>query len=344
MDPATVSAILLAVGGVMLLVAAFSDATMTTTAVAEPAGPLTRFLAKTVWRGFRLLTSRTDSGLLRASGSLVALTVVASWVLSLWFGWTLIYASVPGSVLLDATDQPASFASKFYFTASTMVTTGFGDFVPASDPWRVLAGITSVSGLGLVTLALTYLVPVIQAAVDRMHTAHRLSQLGRTPQAILFRHWDEGRFDLLVSRLPAAADGIIRLRAELLAFPVLHFFHGADPERAIAPRVAALDEALTMLTCGVAAEHRPSQRTLLPAREAVDSLLETVVNQTFARPRSDAPPVPSLAELRESGIPTVTDEEFAERTEELWDRRRRLLSYVRDDSWNWSEVYHTRPR
>lgn len=344
MDPAALPTALIALAGVALLTAAFADATMTTTAVAEPAGPLTRFLAQTVWRGFRLLTSRSESRLLRASGSLVALTVVGSWVLSLWVGWTLIYSSVPGSVILDATNQPASFASKFYFSATTMVTTGLGDFVPASDPWRVLAGVTSVSGLALVTLALGYLIPVIQAGVDRMHTAQRLSQLGRSPQAILFRHWDGAGFDLLLHRLPAAADGVIRLRTEVLAFPVLHFFHGADPERAIAPRVAALDEALSMLTYGVSPEHRPNERALTPAREAVDSLLETVVNQAFARPQSDAPPAPSLAELRESGIPTVSDEEFAARMGQLRDRRRKLLSYVRDDSWNWSEVYQSRSR
>lgn len=298
--------------GVVLLLLAFVDAAMTTLAIPELPGPLTRLLSTTVWRGVRRVTSRSQSRLLRAAGPLVTLTVITAWVLCLWFGWALVFASVPEAVIDADSGEAASFASKIYYTATTIITTGIGDFVPSTDLWRVVSGAVSISGLALVTLAITYLLPVTTAtaAVDRMTFAQQLSTLGATPEDVLARHWDGAGFDLLVTRLEPLVEGLVRLRTENLAYPVLHFFHGADTERALAPRVAALDEALTIMERGLAEEARLPRRVLLPVREAVDALLHTVVSQTFARPHHDVPPAPSLERLGEDGIPTVVQEEF----------------------------------
>lgn len=324
--------------GIVLLLLAFSDALITTLAIPERGGPLTRLLSTTVWRAFRRITSRSQSRLLRAAGPLVTFTVVAAWVLCTWFGWALVFSATPGAVVHADSGEAASFASAFYFSATTIITTGVGDFVPSTDLWRVVAGLVSVSGLGLVTLGITYLIPVTTVAVDRMAFAQRLSTLGATPDDILARHWDGSSFELLVSRIEPLAEGLVRLRSENLAYPVLHFFHGADPERALAPRVAALDEALTVMEHGVEPDARLPRRVILPLREAVDALLHTVVSQTFARPHSDVPPPPSLERVAAHGIPTRSQEEFEASLWDIKDRRARLLSYVRDDSWSWREV------
>lgn len=336
MEPAGIIAL---VAGILLLSAGFLDALVTTTAISEWPGPLTRLLSTTLWRGVRVITSRSRSVLLRAAGPLVVVSVVTGWVLALWFGWTLIFAAVPGSVVEAQSGQAASFASKFYFTATSMVTTGVGDFIPSSDGWRIVTGTVSVSGLILITLVITYLIPVISAAVDRGRLAKVISAYGGSPAEILARHWDGSGFSPLLNRADQLTRDIVALRSEHLAYPVLHFFHDADPERALAPRIAALDEALTVLEHGVPPNVRPPERAILPLREVIGALLVTVVSQAFARPRGDVPPPPDLQAVRDAGVPTVSDRQFEASLARLGERRAKLLSYVRDDSWDWEEVF-----
>ena len=50
------------------------------------------------------------------------------------------------------------------FTAFTL---GVGDYIPNGQPWEVLTAIAVVSGLGLTTLAIIYLVPVVSAVTAR---------------------------------------------------------------------------------------------------------------------------------------------------------------------------------
>jgi hypothetical protein len=333
------ASVALGAAGVSLLLLALYDGLRTTIAIAEWPGPLTRLLNRTVWRGFRKMTSRTDSRILRSAGPLLSITLVGTWVVAVWIGWALVFAAVPTSVIDAETGEPASFAAKIYYTATTMVTTGVGDFVPTTDAWRVLAGAVSVSGIALVTLAITYLVPIIGAAVDRFHFAEFLNALGGSAGELVVRHWDGESFDLLGERMPTLVDRITRMRAAHLAFPVLHFFHGPDAKRALAPQIAALDEALTMMEYGVPEEDRLPLREFRPVREAIDNLLDTVVGHGFAVRRDDVPPVPSLRPLRDADIPTVDDDAFAEAVARLDDRRTRLLSYVVDDSWRWAQVH-----
>jgi hypothetical protein len=328
----------LALTGVALISLVFVDAVITTLAVAERPGPLTRVLARTLWRGLRHVTSRSGSAILRSAGPAVTLSVVAAWLAAVWLGWSLLFAAVPGAIEHVDTEEAASFATVVYFTANTIVTTGSGDFVPATDPWRLAGGFASVSGLALVTLAITYLIPVSTAAVFRARAAQELSLLGGTPEGILARHWDGETLAELARATPPFVATIVRLRAEHNAFPVLHFFHSGDPERALAPRLAALDEALTIALEGVVPAQRPRERELQPLRDAIADLLDSVVDQDFALPRDDVPPSPPLDAVRALGIDTVVTEDFEVGLEELADRRRRLLSFVRDDTWAWDEI------
>jgi hypothetical protein len=340
----TGATIVLATLGTAVLLLVLVDALRTTLSIAEWPGPLTRLLNRTVWHGFRAITSRTDSPLLRSAGALLSALLVVVWLVLLWLGWTLVYAAVPESVVNAETGEAASFLAKAHFAASTLATAGHGDFVPIVDGWRVLAGLTTISGIALITLLIAYLVPVTSAAVDRVHFAELLHSLGSTAEEIAVDHWDGEGFSPFHARTTILIDGITRLQAEHLAYPVLHAFHRSDPSRALAPRVAALDEALTLMAEGVAPPHRLPEREVEPVRNAIDRLLETVVTDLFARLRDEVPPSPELDGLRDAGIPTVDDDAFQRRVAALADRRRKLLSYVLDDRWAWDDVHGTRSR
>jgi hypothetical protein len=329
------SMILVGVGLLLLVVA---DAVITTLAIVEMPGPLTRILSLTLWRGLRYLTSRSGSRLLRSAGPLVTLSVVSVWLVGAWLGWSLIFAAFPGAVIELDTGEPASFWSAVYFTANSIATTGAGDFVPSDDLWRTLGGAASIFGLGLITLAITYLLPVTSAAVFRFRFAKTISAMGGTPHEIVLRHWDGESLEELAEAVPGLVEGVVRLRAEHIAYPVLHFFHTGEPDRALALRVAALDEALTIGLVGLDEQHRLVERRALPLRSVIDDLLRTVVGQAFAVPREEVPPPPELEALRAAGIPVADQRDFEDAIREMDDRRRKLSSFVRDDAWDWPDV------
>jgi hypothetical protein len=122
-----------------------------------------------------------------------------------------------------------------------------------------------------------------------------------------------------------------------LTYPSLHYFHSTERLGALAPSVATLDEAMTVLAHAVAPALRPDNVVLRPARGSVLELLETL-HRAFVDPATDPPPPPSLERLRRAGVPTVSDAEFADAVAGIEKRRRLLLALVEADGWVWESV------
>ena len=123
-----------------------------------------------------------------------------------------------------------------------------------------------------------------------------------------------------------------------LTYPVLHYFHGAHRIRATAASVAALDEALTILECGLQQGCSLDLPSLGAARESITSYLDTL-KPALILPAKAAPPPPSLDNLRGMGVPVVGDELFARAIALLSERRQLLLSMVINEGWDWSAVW-----
>lgn len=58
------------------------------------------------------------------------------------------------------------------------------------------------------------------------------------------------------------------------------------------------------------------------------------LKKAYINPADELPP-PDLDDLREVGIPTVSDEKFAEDLDESEERRRKLRGMVQNDAWEW---------
>ena len=117
------------------------------------------------------------------------------------------------------------------------------------------------------------------------------------------------------------------------AYPILHYFYIRRSQYSAVVGVAILDETLTLLRFGVPEGTRANGATVRGARSRVENYLE-MVDETFA-PADEAPPAPDLAALREAGIPTVSDGEFAAAVDGTTDRRRRLLGLVKANARRW---------
>lgn len=210
---------------------------------------------------------------------------------------------------------------------------GVGDVVPGSGTWQIATAGASFLGLFLVTLSITYLVSVVSAAVSRRQLARSVHLSGECGADIVATHWTgeqvSSQFDPLAQSLTTQ---ILETTQQHLAYPVLHHFH-ASADASEAPRaVAALDDALLLLSDGLVDQARPSSDTLARLRRGIEHYTSTV--HPGGRPPKD-PPLPQLAPLRQAGIPVVDDAAFSTAAAARADRRRQLDALVRADAWTW---------
>ena len=218
---------MLVVGALLLAVVGY-DAIATTLSAGAAAGPVTSRIGAGWWRLARNLARTPGSPVVSSSGPIVILLTIAVWLAMLWGGWMLIFSADPDAVLSSSTRTPASAWSRVYYSAFTVFTLGVGDYIPNGQLWEVLTGVAVLTGLGLTTLAITYLVPVVSAVVARRVQASTIAGMGPSPQEIVSSAYRDNRFDYLDHRLQTLSDQILETAERHLSYPVLHYFHSAE--------------------------------------------------------------------------------------------------------------------
>lgn len=98
------------------------------------------------------------------------------WILGLWVGWTAIFAASTDAVVDGQGREPATLLGRIYFAGFSLFTLGLGDLHPGTDGWRMLTVLAALMGLAMVTLSITYLVPVVQAATAKASLSRTLGQ------------------------------------------------------------------------------------------------------------------------------------------------------------------------
>ncbi len=316
--------------GVTLLAIVAYDVFSTTLNVGAGAGPLTSRLGAGWWHIARRLARRPDSPIIVTAGPVTVLLTIGLWLGLLWGGWTLVFAADPEAVVSSATRQPATGWSRVYFAGFTTFTLGVGDYIPNGQPWEVLTAVAVISGLVLTTLAITYLVPVVGAVTARRVQANTIAGMGATPQDIVLSGLRDGRFPFFDHRLQTLSDSLLETAERHLAYPVLHYFHGRQHHVDLRTRAYLLDEAVTLLRHGVAAEVRPHPAVLDGVRHAIAQLL---LRATDDPGDENAPALPRLDPLREAGIPVVDDDTFERSVADIADHRARLAHYADRSLW-----------
>ncbi len=301
------------------------------------AGPLANHVTTIGWRTFRALHHYLQSHRLLKINVIVILLLTSSlWIFLLWTGWLVIFISSETAVIDEATGEPAGFADRVYFVSMALFTLGTGDFVAGTPGWRITMSLASLTGLTMITLVITYLLPIIGASMDRRQLALGIWGLGDSPESILKNGWHNDSFNRLEDQLHQLAL-LLTLHAERhLAYPVLQFFHASDPRADLSPRLANLDDTATILEHGIKKGSRPSTTTLRTLRESIDAYLRRV--ETFHVTQvEEVPPQPNFEDLRQSGIPLREIPTIQRAFDEAADRRQLIYKIMRADGWNWGE-------
>jgi hypothetical protein len=317
--------VLIAAAGAILIGLAALDAITTTLAASTAAGPLTSRLGRWWWRAAHRLARRPDSRWLTSAGPAVAVLTLGTWLL--WAGWTLVFSASPEAVLQDPEGVPADGWARAYFAGFSVFTLGVGDYVPNGPVWQLLTVVAVVSGLALTTMAITYLVPVVSAVTQRRQQASSIAGLGTTPPTLILNGWNHRGWNYLEHRLAQLADAITLTAERHRAYPILHYFHSAEPEQELRAQLAVLDDAVTLLQLG--SRDGPHPAVLAEVRQAVELLLERAGTPAHGTP----PPPLTLTPLRAAGLALVDEHTFARRLAELDEHRRRLYGFAVETKW-----------
>ena len=326
-----VSDVVLICLGAALILAVLIDAVRTTVSVGDGAGPLTGWLTTLLWRaGLAVHRRRTSHGMLRGLGVVLLLLTVGVWVTMLITGWTFVFSGGERAVVASSDGAAADAIDRVWFTAYTVFSLGNGEFRPEGHAWQLVAVAATATGLSLVTLGVSYLIPVISAVVGRRQLALHIAALGRDPLEIA-RFAGEHPSAFLQHSVQLVSE-IGRVAQQHLAYPVLHYFHAKGPASSAAVAITVLDEAITVLELGV--EELPSDvgGAIRPLREAIGQLLHTLQG-AFIRAVDEPPPPPELARTDPFPFRLVNDATYRLRVSEGGAHRRLLFGLLRDDGW-----------
>lgn len=223
----------------------------------------------------RLPSGSGTVGLL--AGPLGYVSVVATWAALLAVGWALVFMpQLPEGFNFDPSLDPAAhsgFVDALYISLVNLTSLGYGDISPASPPLRVLGPVETMFGLGLLTASISWLISIYNGISRRDSLAHEVL-LAKAAEEQLGEKLADADPQLLETMLASFAEQLIRVRRDVIHFPIVHYFRTEDEERAL----AGLLPFLASLADEAAEESRPHSLRMRAEilRTAIDDFAETL--------------------------------------------------------------------
>ena len=333
---------LILAAGVIIVTVMVIDLAYTTFS-SNGAGIFTNLITKTTWNtALKIAGNDGSKKYLEQVGILTIGLIIVFWFLLIWLGSSLLFCSSDTSIVHSGTGKAADTLEKFYYSGYTLSTLGIGDYVASREIWRILTVVLSLSGFMLITTAISYMLPVLSADVEKKNISSYINTMGGSPQEILINHWKDGRFQALEEHFLKLTGEIIKHNQQMLAYPVLYCFHSSVVHKSSTVNIGKIDEALTILLINVPEEYRPQERILSSLREAITYYLITQKNH-FVNIEEDNLQeriLPDLSDLEAYGIPLIKDEELVNSKYKKLLKRRGYLSYIlRNGGYEFNDIY-----
>jgi voltage-gated potassium channel Kch len=203
-------------------------------------GPTGRAIMRGVW----LVTKKLHGRASFVAAPLAMAAVIATWASLAAIGWALLYLPhLPeGFVYGPGVPHHADFAEALYVSLVTLSTVGFGEIVAADPLLRLVSGLQAVTGFGLLTATVTWILQTYPALNRRRALAHQLN---------LFREaaGPEGLSALepvhAAGLLESMAGNVAYVSIDLLAFHETYYFREVD-ERGSLPATVAYAQQLAV--------------------------------------------------------------------------------------------------
>ena len=325
--------------GVIIVVLVLADI-MITTLAPRGTGFITERLRKWVWAFFHwLCKGNGENKLLNYAGMFTVTAWLLGWIVFFWIGNALLYIADYDSVIITGTRITATPMEKAYFVGYVLSTMGLGDLQPNGDAWKLYTSIISFSGFIIITIGITYLVPVLSAEMGKRKVSIYIHSIGTSPEDILVNSWNGKDFSRLTNHFTTLSEYIMEEAQNHVAYPVLHNFHSHLHRESIAVKLVSLDEALTILLLQIPEGTQPHKQEIYPLRYAITDYLATL-GEAFIGPSKNVPGPLKTDLLEKYGIPLKQqNQEIEFKFEKLRFRRKLLLGLLENDGWHWDSIY-----
>jgi hypothetical protein len=218
--------------GVGLIALAMLDVFLTVLHV-QVESPISNRVHRRLWQALlavsRGLPDRSRAEVLGWGAPLMIGGILVFWSALYVIGFALVYLPFmhDSKAFLVSDVRPGSgLGNALYFSATSFVTTGYGDIVPVHPIVRLLALLEGGLGLTTLSLSVTYLLSVYPLIARKMSLAQSLNQEtgGRSDAVILAqRYVSGGRYEALAQRLSDMNDALLVLGQSHALYPVLYF-------------------------------------------------------------------------------------------------------------------------
>lgn len=309
-----------------------------TTLTLHGGGPLSKRLARGIWACFlRVHKAQGSPAALSTAGPIILLFMIITWFGLSWLGWFLVFCGAEDSVVNATTLLPASVGDRIYYAGYTLTTIGYGDFRAPHGMGQIASVVSGFNGLFLVTLAITYSMPVISATADRRQLAILINAFGQSLPELIDRGRGDGSFRFMASQLQQFAGKIASVSQKHLAYPVIRYFPETHPRKSLPLNLARLDEAIAVVLFAfpdLPNEVRAQLTSTQQVIEASFTRIDLHPRRTPTDPREE-PNFEQISALRDSDKTTeAISEMLASRPQ-----RHLLVDYVQKHGWRWSDVH-----
>ncbi|MDT0688972.1 hypothetical protein RM549_04200 [Salegentibacter sp. F188] len=296
---------------------------------------LSNFIAKNIWKALLLLSNHNGrSKTLSNAGFLIILILFCLWIGLIWLGYSLIFLSSVSSVVDTATLLPSNWVGKIYFVGYTLSSLGNGDLKSGGDHWRILSNTMSLHGTFLVTLSISYIIPVLDAVIKKRTLSAYIYQLGRSPAELIRNCWNGKDFSILHDQFQSLHTMILEHSERHLAYPVIRYFHSNELKYSAPLCMAILDEVVTIQEVYKIDKSDKAYNWQI-LKKSLNSYLD-ILSKSYTKPTKEAPPFDYSDDLDFSVL--TTDKKHSEILEELKTRRKYLMGSVIEDGWKWEDV------
>ncbi|MEC5180546.1 potassium channel family protein [Arthrobacter sp. CG_A4] len=229
-------------------------------------------VGRAIMRGFWLVSRK-----LRGRGSFIAAPLAMAAVIGTWaalaaIGWALLYLPhLPASFVHGAgVPQQGDFAEALYISLVTLSTVGFGEIVPAHPLLRLVVALQAVTGFGLLTATVTWILQTYPALNRRRTLAHQLNLFREAagPAGVLSldpRH--------AARLLESMAGNVASVSIDLLAFHETYYFREVEQRGSLPATVAYAQELASQAQRSESPELQFAGRMLHAALDALAEIL-----------------------------------------------------------------------
>lgn len=198
-------------------------------------------LGRAIMRGFWLVSRK-----LRGRGSFIAAPLAMAAVIGAWaglaaIGWALLYLPhlTDGFVYGPGIPLRADFAEALYISLVTLSTVGFGDIVAVYPLLRLVVALQAVTGFGLLTATVTWILQMYPALNRRRALAHELNLFREAagPAGVLSlepRH--------AAGLLESMAGNVALVSIDLLSFHETYYFREVEQRGSLPATLAYAQE------------------------------------------------------------------------------------------------------